>query len=159
MRKFLGRVVKFMWVLPVAAMLVSCEGGGDGGSFVFFQSMTVSSRQEGVYFRPATPGTYRFTITGGSYTLGDRMWLTALTLYRDRPVETENTSGRPHPTNPDAAMGDFEPVSNRSVAEQSGMGSQAEMDVQQYVIFIVPDDFGTFGDNSGSINLLVERKE
>ena len=137
-----------------------CNQGSEDGTYEFYQSFEVSARTQGVVFKPAESGTYRFTITGGAYTLGDRKWATALVIYVDRPVETTpSTKGRAHPANPDASIGDFEGQDSKALAEQTGLEEQAVIEVQGSAIFIVPDDLGTFEDNSGGIRMMVERKQ
>jgi hypothetical protein len=113
---------------------------------------------EGVRYDVPSGSRYRFTIDGGAYSLGPTNgWATALYMYRDRPVETETTPiGRLHPTDEDASIGDFEEQVSEAVAEQIGMGAQTNIYIQDYVIFIVPDDLGFFIDNEGSISLVVE---
>ncbi len=145
--------------LSLAVLFSGCEGGGDDGTFVVVGDFTVSARTEGVYYRPASPGTYRFTITGGTYSLGDGRWATALYFYRDRPVQTEINQGRQHPSNADGSVGDFQPQTDRVLAEQIGLGKDTAFSINEYAVFIVPDDLGTFRDNSGSITFLVERRE
>jgi hypothetical protein len=153
--------MNFKWfrrgIAGFASVLFLGCNQGEEENFEFVQSFEVSARQEGVVFRSAYPGTYRFTITGGAYSLGDGMWATALAVYVDRPVETETVS-RPHPIHPDSSIGDHSEQTSRQVAEQTGLEEQTTISVNEYAIFIVPDDLGTFEDNSGSIRMMVERK-
>ncbi|MFH0878988.1 MAG: hypothetical protein V2A34_04680 [Lentisphaerota bacterium] len=150
------------YVLPLllastVAFFTGC--GGESSTYVVVGTLTVSSRVQGVTYHPPQPGNYRFTITGGAYSFGSGGWSTALVIYRDRPVQTDSSHGRPNPTNPDASVGDFELQASRELAEQIGLNKETTVGISGYAIFIVPDDFGTFNDNTGSINLLVEREE
>ncbi|HBA85572.1 MAG TPA: hypothetical protein DCZ95_15930 [Verrucomicrobia bacterium] len=138
-------------------ILISGCDQGEREDYAFYQAFEVSAKTEGVMFRPDLPGTYRFTITGGAYTLGNRLWLTALAIYIDGPIRTDSASGRPHPVSPDSIVGDFSLEPDRTMAEQVGLERQTAIEVDEFAYFIVPDDLGTFGDNSGSVQMMIER--
>lgn len=153
-------IPKFFMAGACAVLAVLISGcGGDDASYVGVGTLAVSSRVQGVAYRPGQPGTYRFTIVGGAYTLGNGQWATALYVYRDRGVDTDSSQGRPHPTNPDSSVGDFEQQADRGLAEQIGMGRETTVAIGEYAVFIVPDDLGAFNDNNGVINLLIEREQ
>jgi hypothetical protein len=152
------RITGIMMVTALAALMSSCESDSDD-SYVVVGTMTVSPRAEGVTYTPDVPGTYKFTIDGGAYSTGDGMWMTALYGYSDRPVATEENDGRQHPTQPDVTFGDFTKEATPEAAEAVGKGSAAALSITDYAVFIVADDLGTFGDNSGSLNLVIARRE
>lgn len=156
----MSTIKTFKLGIATAALTLGLYGcGGDDASYLVVGDIEVSSRVQGVAYRPGQPGTYRFTITGGAYTLGNGLWMTAINVYSDRPVQTDPSTGRPNPTNPDAVVGDYGLQSDKALAEQIGQGKEAAVSISEYAILIVPDDLGTFSDNNGSVRLLIEREQ
>jgi copper(I)-binding protein len=124
----------------------------------------VSAVEEGTTYIASSTGTYRFTITGGAYYNGNPNggWEAKVMIYKNRPVDwsgpnSTNTNwdylvGFPGDRNPDEKL-------TREQAEPLGIGQHIDITLNkdQYLILMVFDSKGSFGDNQGGMNVQVQK--
>lgn len=135
------------------------------------KTIFVSALEEGTSFNAGSTNTYRFTITAGASETSpvksqpDRPetwgWNTRIFIYKNKPVDWSGPSfgWGTTPANWNYSVGEqnFKPTA--AEAEQIGKGKYIDISLQkgEYLIFLVPDSKGDFGDNSGGVYIQVQK--
>lgn len=129
-----------------------------------------AASQEGENFNASSTGTYRFTITGGASEICPQKsqpdnpelwgWNTMVVIYKNRSIVWSGSSNYgPSPSSWNYMIGS--PTLRSTFAEAEKLGKGDFVDIYlgqgQYVIFLVNDCQSCYGDNSGGINLQVQR--
>jgi copper(I)-binding protein len=127
------------------------------------KTIFVSALEEGITYTAGSTGTYRFTITGGAY-LADpnKGWEAKVMIYKNRQIDwSGNNETHTNWTYLVGFPGDRDPNEKltREQAEPLGKGQKIDifLNKNDYLIFIVFDSKGDFGDNSGGMYVQVQK--
>ena len=149
------------WVLLTASLLAAvlgCEPFDSGGDDGFPRNVEVQASEEGYQFTAPEAATYRFTITGGAYqgVTPSVEWFSRLYMYDNRPILWDPL-GRP--VSPSAHVGNWSPFPSAETAAAASTGAFRDVTLaaDQYVIMVVPDSTGNFGDNEGEVKVRIEQ--
>jgi hypothetical protein len=128
--------------------------------------------EEGITYIAETSGTYRFTIISGAAqatqpgqgpvgNTGAGKWNSKIFIYKNRPVDFSGPSyGFGNiPANQDYSIGSWDFMPTFAEAENIGKGSHADINLQKgdYIVLLVFDSKGDFGDNSGGMYVQVQK--
>jgi hypothetical protein len=141
---------------------ISCEDSGGGAPAIPGAFSVPANTEKGMLVTAPATGTYVFTITGGAYSFYVEIeeWLSVLVAYRNRPAVFGSNPRDTSPVNFDYELGRYSPQATPEAAETTSVGARIRVPLNEgeYLRLLVPDSQGLFGDNRGSMTVLVEQE-
>jgi hypothetical protein len=158
----IGAAFRFAFMMVVAALMVSCEGGDSTNWTDVGTLYARANAQEGTRYNVTESGRYSFLIEGGAYSTGpggSSGWLTQVWIFKNRAVQWYEVEANPPAVNADGRVGSTATHSTAEEAEAAGVGSSLSMELAagDYLLFVVPDNRGWFGDNPGGVSFTVRK--
>jgi hypothetical protein len=117
-----------------------------------------SNAENGVIFTAPTDGNYRFTIKEGIYCWGGQGKCRSIIHgYLNRDIEWGLWYNLTHPINQDYEIGCWENETAANPNCSVGQSTIVAMKAQQFIRWVIMEQKGSFGDDTGNVVLTVEK--